>query len=149
RLYPAKNNLVRDLISDLRNVFAGYGLSENGGAIKFLALDRLNAVLVITGNPENFAEVERRINSLDQPLATAGIRNYVYRVKNNKAQDLQILLNNLYAPVRPAGAVSTVPGPLPQQPIVAATTPFSALNPPPPPAGSEVVSSAAVGTVRV
>src|SRR5438105_6425279 len=59
RLFPAKNNLVRDVIGDLRSVFAGYGLSETGGAIKFLGLDRLNSILVMTGNPEIFSEVER------------------------------------------------------------------------------------------
>ena len=125
RLYPAKNNLVRDLMADLRNVFAGYGLSETGGAVKFLALDRLNSVLVITGNPEIFPEVERWINRLDQPLATAGIRNYVYKIKNNKAQDLQTVLSNLYAPARAATAVPTAPG-QPQQALSSAPTPFSA-----------------------
>jgi general secretion pathway protein D len=153
RLYPVKNNLVRDLITDLRNVFAGYGLSETGGAIKFLSLDRLNSVLVVTGNAEIFPEVDRWINRLDQPLATAGIRNYVYRVKNNKAQDLQILLNNLYAPFRPSGAVPTVPGQPQQLPIApVGAVPF-APPVPAPPSGSDavssaVVSSAALGNVR-
>jgi general secretion pathway protein D len=149
RLYPAKNNLVRDLITDLRNVFAGYGLSETGGAIKFLGLDRLNSVLVVTGNPEIFPEVERWINRLDQPLATAGIRNYVYRVRNNKAQDLQAILNNLYAPVRAVANASVVPG-QPQPVTPAGTTPFAPLPAtPPPPSGSDVVSTVATGNVRI
>ena len=39
RLLPVKNNLVRDLLSDLKIIFAGYGFSETGGgAIKFLPL---------------------------------------------------------------------------------------------------------------
>jgi general secretion pathway protein D len=150
RLYPAKNNLVRDLIADLRNVFAGYGLSETGGAIKFLGLDRLNSVLVVTGNPEIFPEVERWINRLDQPLATAGIRNYVYKVRNNKAQDLQTILNNLYAPVRPNTTAPIVPG-QPQPVTPAGATPFAPPIPatPPPPSGSDVVSTVATANVRI
>ena len=37
RLLPVKNNLVRDLINDLKTIFAGYGFSESGGgAIRFV-----------------------------------------------------------------------------------------------------------------
>jgi general secretion pathway protein D len=147
RLYPAKNNLVRELVGDLRNVFAGYGLSETGGAIKFLALDRLNSVLVVTGNPDIFSEVERWIGRLDQPLATAGIRNYVYKVKNNKALDLSSLLTNLYAPTRGAPAAPPLPG-QPQQAAPGVPIPFSSTAAPSGP-GSDVLSSAAVGNVRI
>ena len=145
RLVPAKNSLVRDLIPDLRNVFAGYGLSESGGAIRFLPLERMNSILVIAANPDIFSEVERWIERLDQPIATAGLRNYVYKVRNTKASDLQGVLQNLYGAGQrlPAAAPPAVPGQ--QQPqIPPPVTPFSAPNP-----TAEVISAAAVGNVRI
>src|SRR5262249_1084418 len=78
-------------------VFAGYGFSETGGgAIRFLPLERMNSILVITGNPAIFDEVQRWIDRLDQPLPNAGIRNYVYKMKNTKAVTIQTVLTNLY-----------------------------------------------------
>ena len=88
RLLPVKNNFARDLVGDLKSVFAGYGLSEAGGAIRFLSMDRTNSILVIAGNQSIFPEVERWLERLDQPLPSAGFRNYVYKVKNTKATDL-------------------------------------------------------------
>jgi len=145
RLLPVKNNLVRDLISDLRNVFAGYGLSDTGGAIRFLPLERMNSILVITGNPEIFAEVERWIARLDQPMANAGLRNYVYKVKNTKASDLQSVLQSLYGAIQRPGAATTNTPLQQQQPV------------PPPPASpfpgatatTDVISSVAIGNVRI
>jgi general secretion pathway protein D len=146
RLLPVKNNLVRDMINDLRNVFAAYGLSDSGGAIRFLPLERMNSILVITANPDIFAEVERWIARLDQPMPNAGLRNYVYKVKNNKASDLQGVLQSLYGAVqRPGATTAQIPGQ--QQSQVAAppaATPFPAGNQP-----SDVISSAVVGNIRI
>src|SRR5262249_3532041 len=55
RLVPIKNNRVKDIIDDLKTVFNGYALS-NSTAIRFLPIERMNSVLVITPNPEAFAE---------------------------------------------------------------------------------------------
>jgi general secretion pathway protein D len=111
RLLPVRNSLVRDLISDLKTVFAGYGFSETGGgAIKFLPLERMNSILVVTGNPSIFDEVQQWIDRLDQPLPNAGLRNYVYKMKNTKAVTVQGVLANLYGtPVQRAQAAATQP----------------------------------------
>ena len=127
RLLPIKNNLVRDLISDLKTIFAGYGFSDSGGgAIRFLPLERMNSILVITGNPTIFAEVERWIERLDQPLQNAGLRNYVYKVRNAKATDIQSVMANLYSVLVPRPAVATAPA-APAQP---APSPFAVGAPP-------------------
>ena len=145
RLFPVKNNLVRDLINDLKSVFAGYGLSETGGAIRFLPLERMNSILVVTGNPEIFAEVDRWIARLDQPLATAGFRNYVYRVRNSKASDLQSVLQNLYG--RFAIPAANVPGQ--QQAAQAAPAQPAAPFPAAPATSDTVLSAAPTGTIRI
>src|SRR5438093_5843666 len=148
RLLPVKNNFARDLVGDLKSVFAGYGLSETGGAVKFLALDRLNSVLVITGNQSIFPEVERWLERLDQPLPSAGFRNYVYKVKNTKATDLEGVLRNLYAPVQRTGIATTGQPPVPppsQQ--VAPPLPFPATSPAP--ASTDVLSGAALTSIKI
>ncbi len=145
RLFPVKNNLVRDLINDLKNVFGGYGLSDSGGAIRFLPLERMNSILVITGNPEIFPEVDRWIGRLDQPLATAGLRNYVYRVKNTKASDLQSVLQNLYSRLPSTGPNAAAQPATPQAAPAPASVPF----PTAPPTPDAVSSAALTGPLRI
>jgi len=148
RLLPVKNNFARDLVGDLRSVFAGYGLSEAGGAIRFLSMDRTNSILVIAGNQSIFPEVERWLERLDQPLPSAGFRNYVYKVKNTKATDLEGVLRNLYAPVQRTGIATTGQPPVPppsQQ--VAPPLPFPATSPAP--ASTDVLSGAALTSIKI
>src|SRR5438128_8520475 len=105
----------------------------------------MNSVLVVTGNPEIFAEVDRWIARLDQPLATAGFRNYVYRVKNSKAADLQSVLQNLYG--RFATPAANLPG---QQPAAQAAPAQPAAPFPAAPATTDTVSSTALtGPIRI
>src|SRR5262249_50233240 len=65
RIFPVKQSLAKDLIEDLKRIFSGYALSENT-AIRFVAIDRLNSLLVITPTPSVFPEVEKWIDRLDQ-----------------------------------------------------------------------------------
>jgi general secretion pathway protein D len=96
RLFPVMNNLAEDLVSDLDTIFAGYALSQGQSAIRFASIDRMNSVLVVSPNPAVFAEVERWLQRLDQPLQTTGVRNFVYKVQNAKASDIQNILTQLY-----------------------------------------------------
>jgi general secretion pathway protein D len=96
RLLPVKSNRARDVIDDLKTIFSGYAMSEKQSAIRFVAIDRLNSILVVTPNASVFPEVERWLTTLDQPVATAGSRNWVYKVKNAKAADLQKVMTELY-----------------------------------------------------
>lgn len=95
-LLAVKNNRARDVVEDLRTIFTGYGLSDKQSAIRLIVIDRLNSILVVTPNPDVVPEVQRWLTTLDQPNATAGIRNFVYTVKNSKAGDLQKVLAELY-----------------------------------------------------
>jgi general secretion pathway protein D len=119
RLLQVKNNRVKDILDDLKTVFSGYALSNNT-AIRFLPIERMNSILVVTPNAEVFPEVERWLNRLDQALETAGLRNYVYKAKNAKAVDIQKVLTELYREqftTTPTGQQQpTPPIPVPIQP---------------------------------
>jgi general secretion pathway protein D len=91
-------------------VFSGYALSTNT-AIRFLPIERMNSVLVVTPNVDVFADVERWLDRLDQPIQTAGLRNYVYRPRNTKAIDIQRVLNELYSDQTQTGSAAAVPPP--------------------------------------
>jgi general secretion pathway protein D len=109
RLLPVKNNRARDVVEDLKTIFTGYGLSDKQSAIRFIVIDRLNSVLVVTPNAEVFPEVERWLGVLDQPTVTAGIRHFVYKVKNAKAVDLQRVLSQLYVEIQQAPPQAQAP----------------------------------------
>lgn len=96
KLFPVTNNLAKNIISELQSIFSGYGLSASASAIRFLPLERLNAILAISPAPEVFAEVEEWIRRLDQPTPDVGLRNFVYMVQNAKASDLRDILIELY-----------------------------------------------------
>ena len=126
RLFPVENSLAADLVQDLVTVFAGYALSENG-AIRFVAIERMNSVLVISPNIAVFDEVQKWLDRLDQPLQTSGVRNFVYRVRNGKAIEIQRVLSQLYGTEvqlsgiyqTPTGAVGAMPPPAGQTPAQA------------------------------
>jgi general secretion pathway protein D len=95
RIFELKYNKAKDLVNDLRSVLAGYALTERL-AIRLVAIERLNSILVVTPNSAVFPEVERWIQRLDQPKQTGGIQIFVYKVKNSKAVDIQRVLAELY-----------------------------------------------------
>ena len=111
RMFPVTQVLASDLVLDLEKIMAGYGLSTTGSAVRFIALDRLNSILAISSNPTVFAEVERWIERLQQPSASAGVRNYVYKVRNSRASAIQQVLSQLYS-----NASSNGGGQVPQSP---------------------------------
>ena len=127
RLFPVENSLAADLVQDLVTVFAGYALSEDRGAIRFVAIERMNSVLVISPNIAVFDEVQKWLDRLDQPLQTSGVRNFVYRVRNGKAIEIQRVLSQLYGTEvqlsgiyqTPTGAVGAIPPPAGQTPAQA------------------------------
>ena len=124
RLFPVENNLAADLVQDLVTIFAGYALSDRG-EIRFVAIERMNSVLVVSPNVAVFNEAEKWLDRLDQPLRTAGVRNFVYRVRNAKASDIHYVLSRLYATEvqlssiyqTPTGAVGAMRPPAGQTPV--------------------------------
>jgi len=97
QLFPVKNNRAKDLASELESVFAAYALSKKDSAIRFLPIDRINAILVVSPSTTAFAEVEKWIQRLDQPGENMSIKNYVYKVQNGIAKNIASMLTQIYA----------------------------------------------------
>jgi len=96
QLYPIKNNSSRNLLPDLENIFMGYAFSTKGSAIKFVSIDRINAILAISSNPKSFPEVQKWIEKLDKPAENVGIKNYFYKVQNGDAKKIATVLLAIY-----------------------------------------------------
>jgi general secretion pathway protein D len=131
RLLPVKYSAARDLVEELKTIFSGYALSDKATAIRFVAMERTNEVLVVTPNPDVFPVIEKWITQLDQPLSAAGLRTFIYKAKYSRAIDLQNVLSQLYSSGINVtfGAQNLTPsasGPAPpnQQPVPTAGNPL-------------------------
>lgn len=58
------------------------------GLFRFLPIERINAVLVITPQPDYLDDAEAWLRKLDRGGSESGSQLYVYYVKNVKAVDL-------------------------------------------------------------
>jgi general secretion pathway protein D len=96
RVFPVENARATDLVKDLTQIFSAYALSEKSTAVRFIPIERLNSILVVSGNPNIYPEVQQWLGKLDQSVRKIGIQNFVYKVENGQAENLANLLSSLY-----------------------------------------------------
>jgi len=101
RAFDVKHGRPTDVKKELDEVFKAYSLSsgtKGGGAVQFVALDRINTVLAVAPNPGVFTEVESWLTKLDiAPKVTAGSTgNHVYKLKYGRAEVLGGVISQLY-----------------------------------------------------
>jgi general secretion pathway protein D len=137
RLYPIRNSQAGRIALELQEVFSAYALSAGSSAIRFVPMERINSVLVVTANPGVYPEVERWLERLDQAVQESGVRTFIYRVENGKAENLAGVLTQLLFGIPPPATLS--PG--------AAAQPVGAIpGAPPQPAGAPPAAPTAVPT---
>ena len=67
------------------------------GLVRTVALERLNAILIISSTPAAQREMEVWLQRLDKPGQYVGKRLYVYNVQNAKAVDLAEILGPVFS----------------------------------------------------
>ena len=87
---------VNDLLPELESIFGEGSESPLEGMFRFMPLERLNALMVITPSEHYLEEAETWIRRLDRSSPEAGARLYVYRVKNLEADVLAGYLGDLF-----------------------------------------------------
>ena len=108
RLFAIENSQASSLVKDLEEIFKAYALSKEGSAVRFIALERINSILVATPNSEVYSEVQQWIEKLDKPVRRGGLQNFAYKVENRAAGELAFVLAGLYGAARPMmGAEAT------------------------------------------
>lgn len=84
------------LAEDLEALLADPEQGLMAGLVRFIIVERLNGIIVVTPRAEHLARVRKWIRRLDQNSGDAGERLFVYRVQNGKAVELAETLNDLF-----------------------------------------------------
>lgn len=87
---------VATVVTELEAVFGEGSGTPLAGMFRFLPLERLNAVMVITPQPRYLDDAEAWVERLDRGGSESGVRLYVYDVKHVKAVDLADTLNEVF-----------------------------------------------------
>ena len=98
-LFPVQVADAKSLVAELETVFLE-GDSPLAGVVRFVPIERLNAVLAISPQPAYLERAETWIDRLDQGAGGARRRIFVYHVQNGRAADLaawphRVWLSNL------------------------------------------------------
>ncbi len=95
-LIPLEYVDAKTVVSELEEVFGGKDESTLGGMARFIPIERLNSVLIVTSQAKYLDEISGWMERLDRSDGKAGQRLYVYYVQNGKASDLAATLNGVF-----------------------------------------------------
>jgi general secretion pathway protein D len=103
-----KNTDPGSIISEMEAIFSAYGAllskDKGPGGVQFMAIPRMNAVMILAASPALLDRAKYWVQQLD--LKTDALANvHVYHVKNYKARNLADLLTQAYG-----GAPAAAPG---------------------------------------
>ena len=95
-IYPLQTVDVESITSELTTIFGMDAESPLAGMFRFVPLERLASVMVITPQESYLEKARVWIETLDRGATGSGIQLYVYRVKNLEAQVLSDYLSTLF-----------------------------------------------------
>lgn len=95
-LFPLEVVDANRLAADLETVFLQNGASPLAGMVKFVPIERLNAILAITPQAAYLDRAQVWIDRLDRGLEGVGRRIFVYRVQHGRATDLADVLRQIF-----------------------------------------------------
>ncbi len=95
-IYPLTTVGVDAISTELMAIFGTEGESPLAGLFRFVPLERLGSVMVITPREEYLEKAREWIERLDRGAAGAGTQLFVYRVKNLEASVLAGYLTQLF-----------------------------------------------------
>jgi general secretion pathway protein D len=100
-IYPLTTVDVDSISSELTTIFGSDSESPLAGMFRFVPMERLGSLMVITPQPEYLEKARVWIETLDRGAAGAGTQLYVYRVKNLEATVLAGYLSQLFGGAQP------------------------------------------------
>ena len=95
-MYSLQQTEAAKVVSELEKIFGEGGNMPISGMFRFIPLEGVNGVMVITPQPKYLATIEEWLQRFDLGSGEAGQRLYVYDVKNVKAVDLADTLSNVF-----------------------------------------------------
>jgi len=138
-LFTLQSADVKSLMADLDKALGAPDKSPFAGILRVIPIERLNAILVVTPNPEYLDEAKKWIERLDRAGGEGtAIRFYVYQVQNGRAERMAPLLQQAFtgritqapqssgppqvAPGTPAGTIVSPPS-FQAQPVIPVQNP--------------------------
>ncbi len=85
------------LMSELEVIFGDAAEGPLAGVVRFLPIERLNALLVITPQKKYLSDAGAWIRRLDRTEGAQGLGMYVYYVQNGRAESMAEMLSDLFA----------------------------------------------------
>ncbi len=146
---------VSKVLPEVEKIFGEGGATPLAGMFRFMPIERMNAVLVITPQPAYLDKIGDWLRKFDRGGADAGVQLFVYYVKNVKATDLAENLTEIFTGQSAAAGGSSsrsiagiAPGlqPVEIRTIDQASDPGKSSPPPPPPSGSADAGGIALRT---
>ena len=95
-IFPLETVDVESIILELEGIFGTQAESPLAGMFRFVPLERLGSIMVITYQEDYLYKAEEWIRILDRGAAGAGKQLFVYRVKNLEAPVLSGYLSELF-----------------------------------------------------
>jgi general secretion pathway protein D len=95
-LFPIHNSDARQLAEDLTRLFGEEAPAAVADMVRFVPIERLNSIMVITPQARYLDQVGTWIDRLDIIGDQPGQRLFVYDVKNRNAKELADLLNGVF-----------------------------------------------------
>ncbi|MGR9071700.1 MAG: secretin N-terminal domain-containing protein, partial [Gammaproteobacteria bacterium] len=95
-LFPLSHVDSETIIQELEAILADKEKSPMTGMYRFLSIERLNSVLVITPQVKYLNRIQAWIDRLDRANISAGGGVIVYRVQNVDAEELAETLNSIF-----------------------------------------------------
>jgi general secretion pathway protein D len=109
-LFPLDSAPASEIVPELEQVFGGPDTGPLADVVRFLPIERLNAVLVISAQPAYLDRARTWIERLDRSGNGEEPQTYVYRVQNGRAADLAGILSETFgvttATVRPSALLA-------------------------------------------
>lgn len=95
-LFPVQVADAKSLVAELETVFMQDDNGPLAGVVRFVPIERLNAILAISPQQAYLKRAGLWIERLDRGAEGAGRSIFVYRVENGRAADLAEVLNGLF-----------------------------------------------------
>ena len=98
-MLPLKSTEAETLIPELQEVFGDPDQGPLAGLVRFVPIERLNAILVIASRPSQIDKAREWVARLDKAGEEGdGQRLHVYYVQNGRAEELATVLREVFAP---------------------------------------------------
>jgi general secretion pathway protein D len=109
-LFPVKSTTAKTMVEELEKVFGDQAEGPLANVVRFVPIERLNAVLVISSRSQYIDRARTWVSRLDIGEGEK-VRLYVYYCENSRAEDLAQVLGSIFGqPEQARPAAQVAPG---------------------------------------